>query len=327
MKLKINGNFGQRQAPWAPLLLGYNTNSLYTIGNYGCLITSFGDYIGKNPQEVNTILKANNGFVAGGGNFIWSKCTVLGLNQTYQSPYYDGPVTSQGITKMKALLDEGKPLITHVDFNPADTDDDMHWLLVYGYEGETMLAFDPWTATYITLDVYGGTQRAVIEFRAYDKILPKDTGTDLQAELDQCRLDRDRNWNLFSSLCTELNVGTNADQAIAEIKKLITLEDQYNQKDKQLSDANQQITDLQAKLQNATTQLTVLSATNESLEKKLTDTTTIFTQKLADEDKKINDALALNADLAKQMDILKAQITAPVHKGWKAALINLIKKL
>ena len=192
MKLKILAKNGQKFTQWNNVLLGYNTVAQYTIGMYGCLITSLGNYIGKTPLEVNQILKDNGGFTPGSGNFIWSKCTALGLNQYYASPYYSDPVTSQGITKMKALLDEGRPLLTHVDFDPKDPDDDQHWLLVYGYdEPEIFYAFDPWSGLDITLDVYGGVKRAVMEFKAYDKKLILDGADDA---LSACMADRAKFW-------------------------------------------------------------------------------------------------------------------------------------
>lgn len=191
MQLKLLAKYGQRDDRWKNILLGYNTSNIYTIGMYGCLIASLGNYIGKNPLEVNQILKDNGGFTAGSGNFIWAKCVVLGLNQVYASPYYSDPVTPQGITKMKALLDEGRPLITHVDFDPKDPDDDQHWLLVYGYEEpETFHAFDPWSGLDITLDVYGGVKRAVMEFKAYDKKLVINGDDALAA----CMKDREQFW-------------------------------------------------------------------------------------------------------------------------------------
>ncbi len=110
-KLKVPLIQSQRDSRWSNELLGDNTNIKYNIGMYGCLITSYGNYINKNPHDVNEILKANDGFTEKSGNFIWSKCSALGLTQTYLSPYYDGPVTSQGIAKIKELIDGGYPLI------------------------------------------------------------------------------------------------------------------------------------------------------------------------------------------------------------------------
>ena len=193
MKLKLPAKYGQRETTWSSTLLGYNA-STYTIGSHGCLITDLGNYLGLTPLQVNKILCDGGGYTSGSGNFIWSKCSLLGLTQVYSSPYYSDPVTSQGITKMKALLDEGRPLLTHVDFDPSDPDDDQHWILIYGYEGEeTFFAFDPWSKSDITLDVYGGVKRAVYEFKAYDKKLIINGVDDA---LSSCMSDREHFWKL-----------------------------------------------------------------------------------------------------------------------------------
>lgn len=165
----------QRDGRWSGILLGYNTSSVFNIGNYGCLITSLGNYVGKTPIEVNQILKDNGGFTEDSGNFIWSKCTTIGLNAYYTSPRYDDEVTSQGITKMKSLLNEGRPLLCEIDFNPATIAEDMHYVLVIGYDEtqtDKFIAIDPWTGTEIDLAVYGGVKRTLYCFRAYDKVLP-----------------------------------------------------------------------------------------------------------------------------------------------------------
>lgn len=175
MKLKVPVIYSQRDPKWVSKFLGYNTKQPYTMGNYACLITAFGMYVNKNPDEMNELLKANKGFTTESGNFIWSKSTVLGLNQVYQSPYYSNPVTQQGISKMKSLLNEGRPLICHVDFNPSTINDDQHWVLVYGYEEPDIFYIcDPWTGQQIKLDTYGNVSKVVFEWRAYDKILEKE---------------------------------------------------------------------------------------------------------------------------------------------------------
>jgi len=206
MKLQIKSRYGQRDSRWANVILGYNTNSVYNLGGYGCLITSLGNYIGKTPQEINQILKDNGGFSANSGNFIWSKSTALGISQTYSSPVYTGLVTSQGIAKMQSLLDENRPLLTHVDFDPSDSDDDQHWLLVYGYEGETFFAFDPWSGTDITLGVYGGVKRAVIEFKAYDLFLPKEGEQAEEGLTDQQLKDLKTDSNNWKFLCRTYDI-------------------------------------------------------------------------------------------------------------------------
>jgi hypothetical protein len=310
MKLKLPGRFGQRNSQWASEILGYNTQPQYNIGMYGCLITSFGCYINQNPHDVNQLLKANNGYTAGSGNFVWSKCTVLGLNQVYQSPYYSDPVTSQGLTKMRSLIDEGRPLITHIDFDPSDPDDDQHWLIVYGYEdNDVFLAHDPWTDSDISLDVYGGVKRCVYEWRAYDKLLPADTTIDDQNLIDSLRLERDRNWGYFVAVCDALGVGANVDTAVAESKKLIGLDDALVQKDKQLLEAQTQINDLRNQLQTITSNHDSLQGSYDALQGQLNaDKVTI-------------------TNLTNKLQELEKQILAPVRKGWKATLVALIDKI
>jgi len=176
----------QRDSRWVSILLGFNTNQPYTIGNYGCLITCFGNYIGKTPAEVNQILKDNAGFTSG-GLFVWSKSTVLGLNPYYTSPRYEDAVSSLALTKMKSLIDEGRPLICEIDFNPTTVEEDMHYVLVIGYDEtqeDKFLAVDPWTGTEIDLSVYGGVKRTLYQFRAYDKTLPFFTNEEYYLGID-----------------------------------------------------------------------------------------------------------------------------------------------
>lgn len=311
MKLKTSQIFSQRDSRWSSFILGYNApNTTFTIGNFGCLITSLGMYVGKNPQEMNDILKENKGFSEKSGNFIWGKCTVLGLNQIYQSPYYSGEVTSQGLTKMRSLLDEGKPLLTHIDFDPRDPDDDQHWVLVYGYDNNDIFyTLDPWTGTAITLDVYGGVKRAVLEFRAYDKVLPKDDEKDFQAQIDQLRKERDTNWGYFSGLCDVMKIAAVFETAKSELEKLVGIEDKYNQASGQLSEAQTQINDLKGQLNTLTTSHNTLQSSYNDLQGHL------------NEDKDTIDTLT------KQLTELEKAVLAPVRKGWKAFLVALVDRI
>lgn len=183
-KLVLPAIQSQRDNRWYSVILGNNTLSQYNIGMYGCLITSFGNYLGKTPIEINNIKSL---FDTGNGNLIWSKTPLIGLNNVYTSPRYEDAVTSQGINKMKSLIDEGRPLICEIDFNPNTVQEDQHYVLVIGYDEtkeDTFIAVDPWTGTVIDLSVYGGVKRTLYTFRAYDKILPFDTGADYFLGID-----------------------------------------------------------------------------------------------------------------------------------------------
>ena len=301
MRLKLPLTNGQRDSRWASKLLGYNTGSGYTIGNYGCLITAFGNYIGKTPDEVNNILKANNGYVSGTGLFIWSKAPVLGLNQVYQSPFYSEAVSSQGLTKMKSFLDNGQPLVTHIDFNPATIANEMHWLLICGYDGNKFFALDSWTGEYINLDVYGGVARAVLEYRVYDKKLEQDTGATVAVPSATFE-ELVRKATITDKVASKLNVEVSEAVILADIDKMITLEDVVVQKDKQLSEAQAKVATLEKKVMEKEGEL---AKVKEDL-KVLTSA--------------VDNAIEENKVLSIQVQQLKEDCKVPVLSGWKLSL-------
>ena len=309
MKLKTLATYSQRDPQWANTLLGYNTDKKYSIGQWGCLITSFGNYIGKTPLEVNQILKDNTGFVAGGGDFIWAKCSALGLKELYRSPYYSGAVTSQGITKMKELLSEGRPLICHVDFDPRDPDDDQHWIIVFGVDdNEEFIAHDPWSDSDISLDVYGGVRRAVLEWRCYDKILEKELNIPTVvigvSELDEYK----RRALIAEHTAQKIGVGLNEAIIMPELDKLIAYEDIVVEKDRLLTEAQEKINKLEKQVDDKAGEL-------EKLTKKLTDLTGEV-QKATDD----------NKILSGELKTLKAQCNQPVFSGWKKWVYDLLIK-
>lgn len=73
-------------------------------------------------------------------------------------------------------------------------------------------------------------------------------GQDLQAQLDQLRLERDRNWEWFVAVCNALKTGANVDTAVAEATKLLTIEQAVLDKDRQLAEVQKQTQDLQGQL-------------------------------------------------------------------------------
>jgi chaperonin cofactor prefoldin len=306
MKLKQPGTYGQRELPWASELLGYNTDPKYTIHDYACLITSFGNYVGMNPGEVNELLKTNNGFVKGSGNFVWSKSIILGLNQTYLSPRYEGLVTSQGLQKIKDCLDQGYPLICEIDFNPATVKPEQHFVLVNAYDGNDIGCYDPWTNQQISLDLYGGSARAIIQFRSYDKILEKEDGvpkvTIGVAEYDELKRQSD----IAMKIATKLNVALSDAVIMPEIDKLITYEDSVVQKDKQLTDAQIKIGQFQKDVETKGEQIETMKKQVETLTNNIE---TIGKQ---------------NETMSGELKILKEQCQQPVLSGFKKWLYDWI---
>lgn len=261
-KLKTPKIYGQRDSKWASILLGYNTQSQYNIGMYGCLITSLGNYLDKTPPEVNDILKANNGFTAGSGNFIWNKCEVLGIKQVYLSPYYDGQMTDFGLNKIKECIDNGFPLLCEIDFNPATEGEEMHYVLLNGYDGDAILAIDPWLGQQINLDVYGGAKRAIIQFRQYDRKLEFETTQDNLSEIELLKTQLEMEiqkknetykelteWkDRFSSVCTALGDPIDKDIVLADIEKLKSMEQIANDRQKELDKKTEEIASMEIKI-------------------------------------------------------------------------------
>ena len=77
---------------------------------------------------------------------------------------------------------------------------------------------------------------------------PRVVLSDMQAQLDQLRTERDTNWNYFIAVCDALKVGSNVDVAVAEATKLLTIEQTVLDKDRQLAEVQKQAGDLQTQL-------------------------------------------------------------------------------
>jgi hypothetical protein len=138
--------------------------------------------------------------------------------------------------------------------------------------------------------------------------LKQNANQTLQVQIDALRLERDKNWNMFTAVCEALGVGANVDAAVAEAKKLVGNDDVLVQKDKQLRDAQKQIDDLKRELLDVTVSHNALEDSYNALQDKFNaDTVTIST-------------------LKDKLELLEAQILAPVRKGWKAALVALIDR-
>lgn len=95
--------YSQADSRWGGHFLG---NSRLTIKGYGCVITSLGMMVNKNPDEVNAILKRGNAFPAGnprngneGSVVIWQPAArLLGMS-------YDASNTRPVRTPCLALTD------------------------------------------------------------------------------------------------------------------------------------------------------------------------------------------------------------------------------
>lgn len=80
--MNLGPYYAQLDPRWSSKLLGFNTASDGSIGNYGCLITATANMLTLNgdsttPEVVNNQLKVNNGYVAGTGILYWSAIPKL----------------------------------------------------------------------------------------------------------------------------------------------------------------------------------------------------------------------------------------------------------
>lgn len=142
---------------------------------------------------------------------------------------------------------------------------------------------------------------------------PKNTQPDTQAQLNQAIADRDRNWNFLIAISNALGVTTNIDVILAEIKKLISMEDSLNEKQKNLDKANEQITDLEGKLKP-------LQDTNDDLKTKNEK----LSEDLDDQKKKVTGQNIDIENLKTQIIQFKESAKFTVFTGWK---LNILKFL
>lgn len=138
---------------------------------------------------------------------------------------------------------------------------------------------------------------------------PKNTQPDLQAQLDQCRDERDKNWNMFVALCDGLGVTHNVDVALAEVNKLVGLEDVLRAKEAQLEDANKKVQELDSQIKQLSTDNAKLKQTS---------------QEQSDE---ISQQGGKISQLTQQIADLKQNINLPVLSGWKLKLLQILSRL
>lgn len=138
-----------------------------------------------------------------------------------------------------------------------------------------------------------------------------------QSQLDQCRTDRDSHWTDLMSIQAKLKLTGDYSITVilADLDKLMTMEQAVIDKDNQLTQLNQQATDLQ-------TQVTKLQDENKTLQ------VNIDTQNTQLNNLTVANAAQLNKiqDLAQQIAGLKQQLQVPVQNGFSLILLG-IKKL
>ena len=170
MKLPIQP-ISQRDSQWKDKKLG--TSSVFTIGNFGCLLTCATmvcKYFGKDtdPARLNDEMVKVKGFY-NGTFWVWGQLNVVYPDITFdwdlwdKGMFYDIPAD---LTILDKLLAEGIPPIVQVDFIPGG-DVQEHWVVVIGKEGDYLIN-DPISGeTYFFTAKYGDPSRYIFAIRAY----------------------------------------------------------------------------------------------------------------------------------------------------------------
>lgn len=182
VKLKVPVVYKQGDPAWAAVLLGYNTAAPFTIGLFGCLLTSLAMYLTalgrtETPLSINQKLKDNKGFAAGSGDLIWESLQKIWSDMTikFKSERYVSTAFPDSLfTKMKQFIDDGYPCLLEIDFNPSQAGEQMHFVLCYGYDDANYYIADPWSGTKTVLSVYGPASQAMIGFTVYNLTLAED---------------------------------------------------------------------------------------------------------------------------------------------------------
>ena len=155
----------QQDSRWANIPLGFNTDSKYNIKNYGCLLSCLAmglcyyDY-NTDPEDLNSRLKKVGGFY-GGGNYVWGSVEKI-TDKMKEALVRIGdinPASDEQVNQIKTALDNGYPVILHIDYDPKTVADDQHWVLAIGYnpnDENDITIVDPLGGTIKSLKSYLG---------------------------------------------------------------------------------------------------------------------------------------------------------------------------
>lgn len=141
----------QRDRNWRNELLGGDVNS--TIGDYGCLITSFAMLANSTPTAVNNWMKENDKFQTGDCKACAATFDVPGpmggprwVDASNRYEYHPFPDTE--IKRVMEWLKMGRPAILEVDMQPNLLGHQMHFVLAVGAFGDVtngnIIINDPW---------------------------------------------------------------------------------------------------------------------------------------------------------------------------------------
>jgi len=140
-----------------------------TIGQYGCLLTSFSMVAGyfkhdATPDVLNSIFTTNGVYVAGDLLTDWALQTVFGdCKHVGSLDYGNLPADMRRLRQLSANLKLAVILELDYDHDPNDGIQ-THFVVLVGYNGDTFHIADPWTGTVVEFkDVYGKTPEKTLQ--------------------------------------------------------------------------------------------------------------------------------------------------------------------
>jgi len=148
---------------WKDIRLG---NSAATIGSDGCLmtgVTMFARYLGvdTDPAKMNAWLTANGGYYD--KLFVWKSIEKLLPGLTFTAKY-----TGSNLDKIDESLSRKMPCLVHVDYNPATSLVEQHWVLIIGKSGASYIINDPRDGSRVRFeDVYGDPATNIYNVATY----------------------------------------------------------------------------------------------------------------------------------------------------------------
>jgi len=145
-KLEIKYKYSQLDPKWRYKTLG----SFGTIGKYGCLVDSlamFSSYYGfiETPDTLNEKIKAlcNPEGYANGNLYVWGSLSRIHNELIFKDRVKTpDPLTEAQMNQIRDSIDRGHPVIIQIDFIPATSALDQHWMLLYGYDGDDFFVVD-----------------------------------------------------------------------------------------------------------------------------------------------------------------------------------------
>jgi hypothetical protein len=145
---------GQRNKAWASTHLGFSEQ---TIGAYGCAITCLAMWLNAvlpednatyDPQNINTILRANTGGFHSKNLLNWPRLPSIWPFVKY-SGRMDMPARPAQASQMAEIdrrVNAGVPVIIYVDSSLSEPGLQQHFVMVSGMLEADYVIADPWFA-------------------------------------------------------------------------------------------------------------------------------------------------------------------------------------